>query len=89
MAACVQWVLAAAASVALVIAPNARKPITPVAAPAPALVIAELDGLDKAGLQGVLDAIDAGLPQTELTDDGAVTGLEASDVDKLLKGLEG
>jgi anti-sigma-K factor RskA len=80
-------VLAAAAAVALVIAPNLRTPAqVPVAPP---LVIAELDGLDQADLQGVLDAIDAGLPASEPVDEGAVTGLEASDVDVVLKGLEG
>ena len=79
-------VLAAAASVMLVVLPAVRRPATETIA---VVALAELDGLDPEGLRGVLESIDAGLPATEPTDEGALTGLDATDLDAVFDGLEG
>lgn len=87
--------LAAAAAVVLVAmpllrgtAPGALPAALPAMVPG-SLVLSELDALDLAGLQGVLEAVDAGLPAGELVEDGAPTGLDASDIDAVFEGLEG
>lgn len=77
--------LAAAAVIALAVAPALRGP-APVPAPA---MIAELDDLDTEALRRVLAAVDAGLPKSELVDDGSLSGLDESDLDALLNGLGG